>query len=118
MNTLGIECLSDLLLLAKRKISRGAMASSYDRRGGNHDWSNYIRREGRAAVMMESEGPGCITRIWTADPQKGTVKIYLDRNPEPAIEMPFEKLFESLPLTHGVGGEGEEHSKQSKEERL
>jgi hypothetical protein len=48
--------------------------------------------------MMESDGPGCITRIWTADPQKGTVKFYLDRNPIPAIEMPFEQFFQTLPL--------------------
>ena len=118
MNILGIDSLSNPLLLAKRKVSRSMMASSYDRRGGNHDWSNYLRREGRAAVMMDSEGPGCITRIWTADPQKGTVKIFIDRNPEPVIKMPFEQLFQTLPLTHGVGGEGEEHSKRSSEEHL
>ncbi len=94
------------------------MASSYDRRGGNHDWSNYIRREGRAAVMMDSDGPGCITRIWTADPQKGTVKIYLDRNPNPTIEMPFAELFAFLPLSQGVGGEGQENSDRSKNEHL
>lgn len=106
------------MLLPKRKFERAMMASSYDRRGGNHDWSNYLRREGRAAVMMEADGPGCITRIWTADPQKGTVKMFLDRNPIPTIEMPFETLFQALPLTHGVGGEGEEHSSRSKAEHL
>jgi len=118
MNNLGIDSLSDPLLLARRKVSRSAMASSYDRRGGNHDWSNYIRREGRAAVMMDQAGPGCITRIWTADPQKGIVKIYLDKNPEPAVSMLFEQMFQTLPLTHGVGGEGEEHSNRSRDEHL
>lgn len=118
MTYLGIECISNPLLLARRKNARSVMASSYDRRGGNHDWSNYIRREGRAAVMMEADGPGCITRIWTADPQKGTVKIYLDRQQTPTIETPFEQLFQTLPLTHGVGGEGEEHSLRSKNDQL
>jgi hypothetical protein len=92
------------------------MASSYDRRGGNHDWSNYIRREGTAASMMKTEGPGCITRIWTADPQKGTVRILIDG--EVAIECPFSELFSRLPLSFGVGGEGEEHAERSLRERL
>lgn len=115
---LGIDSLSDPLLLARRKVVRSVMASSYDRRGGNHDWSNYLRREGRSTVLMDAEGPGCITRIWTADPQKGTVRFFIDGNPTPAIEMPFEQLFHALPLTHGVGGEGEEHSNRSKTEHL
>jgi hypothetical protein len=63
------EPFSNFMALSVPKKSRSKMASSYDRRGGNHDWSNYIRREREAAVMMESDGPGCITRIWTADPQ-------------------------------------------------
>lgn len=118
MMHLGIESLSNPLLLAKRKVQRSTMASSYDRRGGNHDWSNYIRREGRAAVMMESEGPGCITRIWTADPQKGTVRIFIDRSPNPAIECPFAELFDLLPLSQGIGGESPENYARSKAEAL
>ena len=47
---MGIEHLFHPLALAKQKIARSLMASSYDRRGGNHDWSNYLRTEGRAAV--------------------------------------------------------------------
>ncbi len=114
----GIEALSNLLLLAKPPLARSILASSYDRRGGNHDWSNYVRREGKAAVMMESEGPGCITRIWTADPQKGTIRIFIDGNPKPAIEMPFAKLFDHLPLSSGIGGESPENYARSKAEKL
>ncbi len=98
----------DPTALARPKRAHSFLASSYDRRGGNHDWSNYLRAEGTAAVLMEAEGPGCITRIWTADPQHGTIRIYIDRAVQPAIEMPFGDLFQLLPLSSGLGGESPE----------
>lgn len=116
MDWLGISALSDPLLLALRKPFRAMMASSCDRRGGNHDWSNYLRREGRATVMMEADGPGCITRFWVADPQKGTVRIWIDG--EVAIECPLPKLFDMLPLSFGIGGESPENYARSKAERV
>ena len=118
MSIFGIEALNNPLALAARKANRCLMASSYDRRGGNHDWSNYVRAEGAAAVLMEAEGPGCITRIWTADPQHGTVRIFLDGSSEPVIEMPFRELFGLLPLSFGIGGEGKENYERSRSERL
>lgn len=92
------------------------MASSYDRRGGNHDWSNYVRKEGPGAIMMLADGPSVITRIWTADPQHGTVQVYLDDMEKPRYECPFEQLFSLLPLTSGIGGECEANCNRSKEE--
>jgi len=104
------------ILLARRQNYRSVMASSYDRRGGNHDWSNYLRREGREAVMMEATGPGCITRIWTADPQKGTLRIYVDG--ECIVETAFAEFFDGRPLTFGIGGESPENYARAKEEHL
>ena len=118
MAHLGIEALANPLLIAKRPIGRSILASSYDRRGGNHDWSNYVRREGKAAVMMEADGPGYITRIWTADPQKGIIRFFFDGAEKPAIEMPFAKLFDYLPLSAGIGGESAENYARSKAEHL
>lgn len=106
MNHLGIENLIDPLKLAEEKIVRSMLSSSYDRRGGNHDWSSYVRREGTAAVMMDVEGPGCITRFWTADPQHGTLRIFIDG--KLAVETKMRDLFKMLPLTFGIGGEGPE----------
>lgn len=117
MDSPSIERLYNPLALARRKTARSLMASSYDRRGGNHDWSNTIRREGSAAVLMEAEGPGCITRIWTADPQMGTVRLFIDGNEKPAIEMPFAKLFDLLPLSFGIGGESPENYERSRAEQ-
>jgi hypothetical protein len=117
MGSLGIEHLYDPLTLAREQVGQARMASSYDRRGGNHDWSNYLRTEGTAAVMMDAQGPGCITRIWTADPQKGTIRIYIDGNPKPVIETRFDDLFSLLPLSLGIGGESKENYERSRIER-
>ena len=106
------------MLLARKQHHRSLMASSYDRRGGNHDWSNYVRKEGDAAVMMIAEGPGIITRIWTADPQQGIVRVFIDNEARPAIECRFEDLFTQLPLTSGIGGENEANYARSKAERV
>jgi hypothetical protein len=113
-----LERALDPLALATRCADRALLASSYDRRGGNHDWSNYLRVEGLEAVLMDAEGPGCLTRIWTADPQQGIVRIYLDGAPEPALRMPLRDLFARLPLSFGIGGECPENCARSRAERL
>ena len=86
--------------------------SSYDRRTkdaedrenwfANHDWSHYVRKEKHGDriewVMMDAEGPGSIVRFWMAPPKpglppQGTIRIYLDHEKEPTVEVQAEKLF-------------------------
>jgi len=80
---------------------RCAQFSSYDRAskspdepgwGANRDWGNYIRIEPNGeAVMAEIEGPGCIVRIWSANPQ-GKIRFYIDGAEQP-LEFDFQELF-------------------------
>ena len=86
-------------------------ASSCDRRSiapnkpgwfANNDWSQFIRserhRDRTEWVMMEADGPGCVTRIWSGGPKpKGVMRFYLDDTDRPAIEMPAAEL---------IGGKG------------
>ena len=81
--------------------------SSYDRRSvdpaktgddgwfANGDQGQFLRTEQRDGkpehVMADAEGPGAVTRIWSADP-KGVLRVYLDGAEQPAIEEPFDKL--------------------------
>ena len=84
-----------------------ALASSYDRKsqydaindtyidwGANGDNDGIIRMECDNAVMADIQGPGCIWRIWSARPQAGHVKIYLDGNTTPAVDLPFTAYFD------------------------
>lgn len=85
----------------------GAQCSSYDRASyydakadkyvgwdANGDGGGIIRREGDVSVVAEMRGPGCIWRIWSAAPKDGHVKIYLDGNPEPVVDLPFIGYFD------------------------
>jgi hypothetical protein len=61
--------------------------------GANEDQSGCLRMEGENTVMAEMKGPGCIWRIWSADPHDGHVQIFLDGNPAPAVDLPFKDYF-------------------------
>jgi hypothetical protein len=44
-------------------------------------------------VLAEMEGPGCLVRIWSPNPQDaGNIRIYLDGATQPVIEAPMEAL--------------------------
>jgi hypothetical protein len=75
-------------------------ASKYDAAAGryvnwdaNGDGDGVIRAEGGLLVLAEMEGPGCLWRIWSAAPAQGHVRIYLDGQPEPAVDLPFQDYF-------------------------
>ena len=59
----------------------------------NGDGRGIIREENGQQVFAEIEGPGCIWRIWSAAPRDGHVRIYLDGNPEPVVDLPFKDYF-------------------------
>ena len=85
--------------------------SSYDRRsrvpGADDSWfanDDYatdaapnLRRvetdpDGRKRyVLLDVTGPGAVVRMWTAAPA-GTVRIWIDDDPRPALEAPMEAL--------------------------
>lgn len=77
--------------------------SSYDRRSHQPGWNNwiangdagqYIRVEPDGeAVMAEMDGPGCIFRIWSANPQ-GRIRFYLDGDEKPTYEWDFNLMFQ------------------------
>lgn len=99
-------------------------ASSYDRRSvspdaagwfANEDSGRYLRREqneGRGEyVLMQSARPGAIVRIWADAPEgAGTIRVYLDEAPEPAIAAPLADLLsgETAPFIEPLarGSEG------------
>ncbi len=75
--------------------------SRYDEASGkyigwdaNGDGDGFIRKEGDQLVFAEMEGPGCIWRIWSAKPEQGHVRIYLDGAKEPTIDLPFKGYFD------------------------
>jgi hypothetical protein len=75
-------------------------ASRYDEATGkyvhwdaNGDNDGIIRKEAGKFVLAEMKGPGCIWRIWSAAPKQGHVRIYLDGDTNPAVDLPFADYF-------------------------
>jgi hypothetical protein len=66
----------------------------YEKWDANGDGGGVIRREGDQFVFAEMEGPGCIWRIWSARPEQGRVRIYLDGASEPVVDLPFVGYFD------------------------
>ncbi len=81
--------------------------SSYDRKsrydeatGAYVDWAangdagQYLRTDPKTGegVMAEIDGPGCIWRIWSANPQ-GKIRFYFDGAETPNCEFDFNQLF-------------------------
>jgi len=46
---------------------------------------------GKRYVLLDAPGPGAIVRIWSANPA-GTLRIYIDGDPKPALEAPAAAL--------------------------
>ncbi|HJT76100.1 MAG TPA: glycoside hydrolase family 172 protein, partial [Gemmataceae bacterium] len=52
-----------------------------------------ITMDPQGHVLADMDGPGCVVRIWSADPDEaGKVRIYLDGAKEPVIEAPLQTL--------------------------
>ncbi|WP_193212796.1 glycoside hydrolase family 172 protein [Luteolibacter marinus] len=88
---------------------KAGASTSHDRKsrfdpatGAYHDWSanddggGFIREEGGGQVMVDLEGPGVLWRIWSAMPEQGHVRIYLDGQETPVIDKPFAAFFDDL----------------------
>lgn len=91
------------------------MFSSYDRASkidaageyvdwdANYDRGQFLRKEGEWDVMAEMDGPGAITRIWSANPE-GDLRIVLDG--VKVLDLPFAELLSGTkepfvePLVH------------------
>lgn len=105
-----VERIYDLRALAKPPLpgEKSGAVTSYDRSSrydtesgryinwrANVDGSGYVRRDGKTIVAAELEGPGVVWRIWSASPQKGPIRFYVDGAKEPVLAIPFNKLFDS-----------------------
>lgn len=77
-----------------RQSKYDAATDQYLNWDANGDAGKYLRVDKNTGegVMAEMEGPGCIFRIWSANPQ-GVIRFYLDGDTKPTYEWDFHKLF-------------------------
>lgn len=74
--------------------------SSYDRRsvapdkpewGANGDAGKFLRKDPEGMVLADMDGPGCIFRIWSANPE-GILRIFIDGQAKPELECGFQDI--------------------------
>jgi len=101
----GYDALADWQGIAKLHtgVSSG-LASSYDRLGGNNDYSQYdnddplgVQKDNQWHTVRTLTGPGVITRFWM--PEKTSerifnIKIYFDDSATAAIDTTSKDLFD------------------------
>lgn len=73
-----------------------AAAGIYQAWSANDDGKGFIRREGDGDVMVDLQGPGVLWRVWSAKPESGHIRIYLDGNETPVLDKPFRAFFDDL----------------------
>ena len=94
---------TDFSRLSLHRLWSAHLDSSYDRTGGNKDAQQFISFDGETALLADLQGPGALVRIWStavfrteghlSSVPTGILKIYIDDNPVPMINMPFGDLF-------------------------
>jgi hypothetical protein len=69
--------------------------SSFDRTGGNGDFSNFLYTEGTEKVLLDLNGPGTVYRIWFTGFDQSTdyIKVYFDGETTPRINLLLKDLF-------------------------
>jgi hypothetical protein len=95
------------VLLAQYSVSnlsqladyQSARSSSFDRSGGNHDYTSL--KPGETVEIFNEDGPGEIRHIWTTIPpwseayhlKKIVLRMYWDNEQNPSVETPIGDFF-------------------------
>ncbi|HZT23459.1 MAG TPA: DUF2961 domain-containing protein, partial [Verrucomicrobiae bacterium] len=69
--------------------------SSYDRTGGNADYSNFLYTNGTEKVLLDLAGPGTVYRLWFTgfNPATDYLKVYFDGETTPRINRLLKDVF-------------------------
>lgn len=73
---------------------RSVMDSSLNAKHGPRDCNFFLRDEEDGwKVLVDYEGPGCLTRFWTAGDFDGDLEIYFDGSDAPALRTTLRAFF-------------------------
>lgn len=87
--------LTDLQRLARLDAPPSEIITSYDRKGGNDDYNNFVRKGPKGwVVLADLRGPGVLTRFWFTGADNGSqrVRFYFDGAWRPSLELTLDEL--------------------------
>jgi hypothetical protein len=79
-----------------RDSAYDAASGTYRNWSANDDGWGFIRKEGNEQVLVDLEGPGVLWRIWSAKPEQGHIRIFLDGSKTPIVDKSFRSFFDDL----------------------
>jgi len=78
--------------------SHTAMSSTWDRSGANNDGLDFKRIEGKANILLDVDGPGCLHRIFTGvlipHIKETRIQVFLDHAEKPIFDLPVLDFFD------------------------
>ena len=93
--------------LPELENSHTALASTWDRSGGNADGTDFKRIEGATNILFDAQGPGCVHRLFTGGSDPATadtpgylrvdgtrLQVFLDDAPLPLFDFPVTEFFD------------------------
>jgi len=91
---------------AEAPLGLSFMESSYDRSGGNQDWAVWTKAEANGRItLLDVEGPGYVSRIWTAGMDVKNWHVFIDDEIAPSIQLPFSGIFgDTFPFVAPLAG--------------
>lgn len=70
------------------------ITGKYQNWDANDDHGDNLRRQPDGGlVLADITGAGALVRFWSAEPRSGHIKIFIDGNTTPAVDMPFADFF-------------------------
>lgn len=77
-----------------RAATYNSSTGQYVNWGANDDFAGNLGSQPDGGIILaQMNGPGCIWRIWSAQVGPGHVKIFLDGDSTPAVDLPFRDYF-------------------------
>jgi hypothetical protein len=88
-----LQALTNVHEIAEPPDGSVAMESSFDRTGGNSDWTQPrpLNADGEF-ILADLKGPGCVTRIWHTSVQANEWRFYFDGEAEPRVRCTSREL--------------------------
>jgi len=81
--------------LARLDTPQSHIITSFDPKGGNDDYNNFVRKGPEGwVVLADLKGPGVLTRFWFTGADDGTKKFrfYVDRSWRPSFELTLDEM--------------------------
>ncbi|MBT3192189.1 MAG: DUF2961 domain-containing protein [Verrucomicrobia bacterium] len=98
--------MTNINAIAERPLGNSFLESSYDRTGGNADWSVWRKADANGRItLLDTDGPGYVSRAWIASFSAKRWLFFFDGEEKPRLSLTQKELFgERFPFVPPLAG--------------